>query len=156
MMMIRRSAQVRRAMHPGRRPQPSLFRSGAKCSVAPSRRSASPHRSRKDSDKIDKRGSVSDRFVDQQRPSIHKPQAAGRWPIQFSEPLCVVVGSGLHAFCDCLWRYVDVGCAVCATLSGSERGGAARLGVAAGAPMGTSRSTLAPRAAASRSDETNR
>ena len=33
-------AQVRRAMHPGRRPQPSLFRSGAKCSVAPSRRSA--------------------------------------------------------------------------------------------------------------------
>jgi hypothetical protein len=26
MMMIRRSAQVRRAMHPGRRPQPSLFR----------------------------------------------------------------------------------------------------------------------------------
>ena len=39
-----------------------------------------------------------------------------------------VVGSGLHAFCDCLRRYVDIGCAVCATLSGSERGGRAARG----------------------------
>ena len=128
-------AQVRRAMHPGRRPQPSLFRSGAKCSVAPSRRSAARLIDRGKTRIKSIKGAVCLIALSNNK-GLLRSQAAGRWSLAHSVLRAAVRGGGQRST-----RFLRLPVALCGRrlrgLCDSERQRARRRRAARGGGGGT-------------------